>query len=62
MVIRNTYISGVSLSRMVEIIWILVPMLIVVVLAVPSINILYYLDEGWRSSLVTIKVTGHQWY
>jgi cytochrome c oxidase subunit 2 len=45
----------------IEIIWTLIPSIILVFIAVPSFALLYSMDEVIRPSL-TLKVTGYQWY
>ena len=44
-----------------EIVWTLLPVLILAVIAVPSLTLLYYEDRTPNPEL-TLKVTGHQWY
>lgn len=44
-----------------EIMWTLVPALILIVIAVPSFKMLYYLDRTEEPEM-TLKVTGYQWY
>ena len=44
-----------------EIIWTILPALVLVLIAVPSFTLLYSLDELIEPSL-TLKVIGHQWY
>nr|YP_009159634.1 cytochrome c oxidase subunit II [Alicia sansibarensis]AKQ50907.1 cytochrome c oxidase subunit II [Alicia sansibarensis] len=48
-------------GTLLEIIWTLVPALILVLIAFPSLKLLYLMDEVMDSSL-TIKAIGHQWY
>lgn len=48
-------------SSLLEIIWTILPALILVVIAVPSFALLYSLDELIDPEL-TLKVVGHQWY
>jgi cytochrome c oxidase subunit 2 len=45
----------------IEIIWTLIPSIILVFIAIPSFALLYSMDEVIRPSL-TLKVTGYQWY
>nr|AHG06438.1 cytochrome c oxidase subunit II [Nemertopsis sp. WYS-2013] len=45
----------------VEAVWTVLPGLVLVFLALPSLRLLYLLDEVNDSSL-TVKVIGHQWY
>nr|CBH40128.1 cytochrome oxidase subunit II [Amphipholis squamata] len=45
----------------IELWWTISPGAILIALAVPSISLLYYMDEGPNPE-VTIKTIGHQWY
>nr|YP_003204696.1 cytochrome c oxidase subunit II [Oxymeris dimidiata]ACF04829.1 cytochrome c oxidase subunit II [Oxymeris dimidiata] len=45
----------------IETIWTVIPALILVFLALPSLRLLYLLDEIGNCSL-TVKSVGHQWY
>jgi len=45
----------------VEIVWTIVPAIILMVIAVPSFALLYSMDE-MLDPAVTLKVVGHQWY
>lgn len=53
--------SKTSHNTMIEIVWTVVPILILLVLAVPSFRLLYKQMEIPQADL-TIKVTGYQWY
>jgi len=44
-----------------EIAWTILPILIMVVIAIPSFRLLYYGDKA-PDAAMTVKVTGHQWY
>ncbi len=44
-----------------EIIWTVIPVIIITIIAVPSIKLLYYMDRT-EAPEMTIKVTGYQWY
>ena len=46
---------------MLEIAWTVIPVLILVVIAIPSFRLIYYEDRA-RDADLTIKVPGHQWY
>jgi len=48
-------------GQLLERVWTVLPAVILVVIAVPSLRILYRLDSTYGASL-TIKVMGHQWY
>jgi len=48
-------------SSLLEIIWTIVPAIILLVIAAPSFVLLYSLDDYVDPS-VTLKIIGHQWY
>ncbi len=58
---RNPVATNVTHNTVLEIAWTIIPILILVVMAVPSFRLLYYGDKAPDAAL-TIKVTGHQWY
>ena len=57
----NPVPSKTSHNTVIEILWTVVPVLILVVIAVPSFRLLYYMDQTKDTEMV-IKVTGNQWY
>jgi cytochrome c oxidase subunit II len=58
---RNPTPSTVTHNTVIEIAWTIIPILILVVIAVPSFRLLYYSDKA-PDAAMTVKVTGHQWY
>nr|AID59762.1 cytochrome c oxidase subunit II [Citharoides macrolepis] len=48
-------------SQDIEIIWTLLPALILALIALPSLRVLYLMDEV-GDPCITIKAIGHQWY
>lgn len=48
-------------NPLLEVIWTGVPVLILVVLAFPSLKLLYNTDKTGDADM-TLKITGHQWY
>jgi len=48
-------------SSILEIIWTILPAIVLLIIAAPSFSLLYSLDESIDPS-ITIKVVGHQWY
>ncbi len=44
-----------------EIVWTVLPVVILIVIAVPSLSLLYYGDRTAKPEM-TLKVTGYQWY
>ena len=53
--------TGLLEGQAVECVWTLLPAVVLAQVAVPSLLLLYALDEGVKSGL-TLKVVGHQWY
>jgi cytochrome c oxidase subunit 2 len=58
---RNPTPSRTSHNTVLEISWTVIPVLILVVMAIPSFRLIYYQDRTPDPDM-TIKVTGHQWY
>merc|ERR1739848_334590 len=59
-ILLNNYININLLERqIIECIWTIIPAIILIQIAIPSLSLLYMLDESIDSSL-TIKVLGHQ--
>ncbi|MBV8169553.1 MAG: cytochrome c oxidase subunit II [Alphaproteobacteria bacterium] len=53
--------SQTTHNTLIEVLWTVVPVLILVVMAVPSFKLLYYVDRTHDAEL-NIKVTAHQWF
>jgi cytochrome c oxidase subunit 2 len=58
----NPVASRTTHNTMIEVIWTIVPVIILVVIAVPSITLLARQYETPPADAVTIKATGYQWY
>ena len=58
---QNPKASKTSHNTVIEILWTVIPVLILVGIAVPSFRLLYYTDRTADTDMV-IKVTGNQWY
>ena len=58
----NPVPSKTSHNTLIEIIWTVVPVLILVVIAVPSITLLSRQFKSPPEDALTVKVTGYQWY
>jgi len=58
---RHPVPSRTSHNSMIEILWTVIPILILVTIAIPSFKLMYYMDEVPKADM-TIKVTAHQWY
>nr|YP_010385017.1 cytochrome c oxidase subunit II [Hapalocarcinus marsupialis]UPL65027.1 cytochrome oxidase subunit II [Hapalocarcinus marsupialis] len=58
----NSFINRYMLENQpIEIIWTSIPAIILIFIALPSLRLLYLLDEVNNPSL-TLKTIGHQWY
>ena len=57
---RNYEASQFSHSTTVEVIWTIIPFIILVVMAVPATKVLIKMEDTTKSDL-TIKITGYQW-
>jgi cytochrome c oxidase subunit 2 len=53
--------SRTTHHTLLEVLWTVLPVVILVVIAVPSFKVLYY-GERVPDAELTVKVTGHQWY
>lgn len=58
---RHPVPSRTTHNTVVEIVWTVVPVLVLVAIAIPSFRILYYLDRTEDAEL-TLKIIGRQWY
>lgn len=58
---RNPVPSRTTHNTLLEVIWTAIPVLILVVMAIPSFRLVYYEDRTLDPAM-TLKVTGHQWY
>nr|ATG23459.1 cytochrome c oxidase subunit II [Ostrinia nubilalis] len=58
----NKYINRFLLEgQMIELIWTIIPAITLIFIALPSLRLLYLLDE-LNKPLITLKSIGHQWY
>lgn len=58
---RNPVPSKTAHNTLLEVAWTIVPVIILVVIAIPSLKLLY--NAGRTPAYdMTLKVTGHQWY
>jgi cytochrome c oxidase subunit 2 len=58
---RNPTPSSRTHNTLLEVLWTAVPVLILMVVAVPSLKLLFFMDRTYSADM-TLKVTGHQWY
>jgi cytochrome c oxidase subunit 2 len=59
--LTNSNVANFTHSNAIEIIWTVIPALILLSLSSPSFSLLYSLDEISNPEL-TLKILGHQWY
>jgi cytochrome c oxidase subunit 2 len=58
---KNQILMIFTYSSLLEIIWTIIPAMILLVISIPSFSLLYSLDEVIDPS-ITVKIIGHQWY
>ena len=58
---NNNFSDNFTHSTLLEIIWTLLPAVVLIIIAIPSFSLLYSMDEIIDPS-ITLKVIGHQWY
>ncbi len=60
--LTNTLVNRFLLDgQIIEIIWTVLPAIILIILALPSLRLLYLIDETTEPR-ITLKTVGHQWY
>lgn len=58
---RNPVPTKRTHNTALEILWTVIPIVILVVIAFPSLRLLFFMDRTTEADM-TIKVVGHQWY
>lgn len=58
---RNPVPSTTTHNTLIEVLWTVVPALLLIVIFVPSLNLIYQ-QANYKNPYMTVKVTGHQWY
>jgi cytochrome c oxidase subunit II len=58
---RHPVPSRTSHNTVLEVVWTMVPVLILVAIAIPSFKLLYF-EAADAHPQMTVKITGHQWY
>nr|YP_010936417.1 cytochrome c oxidase subunit II [Curculio bimaculatus]WKW54870.1 cytochrome c oxidase subunit 2 [Curculio bimaculatus] len=48
-------------GQLIEMIWTILPAIILILIALPSLRLLYILDDV-QNPMITVKAIGHQWY
>jgi cytochrome c oxidase subunit 2 len=57
----NPVPGNVTHNTLIEVIWIVIPTVLLAIIIIPSINLIYY-EADDSNPFMTIDVTGHQWY
>ena len=57
----NPVPSQTTHNTLLEVVWTAVPVIILIIIAIPSFKLLYYQDRAVDPEM-TLKVTGYQWY
>nr|YP_009744641.1 cytochrome c oxidase subunit II [Rhopalosiphum nymphaeae]QIF10540.1 cytochrome c oxidase subunit II [Rhopalosiphum nymphaeae]QYB20488.1 cytochrome c oxidase subunit II [Rhopalosiphum nymphaeae]UYR21949.1 cytochrome c oxidase subunit II [Rhopalosiphum nymphaeae] len=61
-IMNNKFINiKISENQMIEFIWTTTPPIILIFIAMPSLHLLYLMDEI-KCPILTIKIFGHQWF
>ena len=58
---RNPMPSKNTHNTLIEVAWTVVPIIVLVVIAIPSFRLVYFMDRTEEAEM-TIKAIGHQWY
>lgn len=58
---RNPVPSRTAHNTVIEVLWTVVPVLILVIIAIPSFRLMYFMDRVPDAEM-TIKVVGNQWF
>nr|AAO85832.1 cytochrome c oxidase subunit II [Aphis cottieri] len=61
-IMNNKFINiKISENQMIEFIWTTTPPIILIFIAMPSLHLLYLMDEI-KCPILTVKIFGHQWF
>lgn len=59
----NNWVRNINHSHIIELIWTMIPAIILVIIAIPSFKLLYSLEaDDLIKPCVTLKITGNQWF
>nr|YP_009560913.1 cytochrome c oxidase subunit II [Trouessartia rubecula]QAB47265.1 cytochrome c oxidase subunit 2 [Trouessartia rubecula] len=61
LLLNTKYYKNLSEGTMIEMIWSIVPAFLLIILVMPSMKVLYYMEDV-KSPSLTFKVIAHQWY
>lgn len=58
---RNPIPAKTSHHTLLEVVWTMIPVLVLTVIAIPSLKLLFSMDKA-QNATMTVKAIGHQWY
>jgi len=59
----NPVPSKTTHNAFLEVVWTVIPIIILIVISVPSVKLLVFMDKAPKDKVeMTLKVIGHQWY
>ena len=58
---RNPVPQKFTHNSLIEVLWTVIPVIVLVAIAIPSFRLLYFMDRTDEAEM-TIKAIGHQWY
>ena len=58
---RNPTPSTTTHNTLIEILWTVIPIMILIGIAIPSFRLLYFADRTTEADM-TLKIIGNQWY
>jgi cytochrome c oxidase subunit 2 len=58
---KNPVASHLTHNTLVEVVWLVVPTILLAIIIIPSISLIYY-EADDSNPYMTVTVTGHQWY
>jgi cytochrome c oxidase subunit 2 len=61
LIVNKVSYKFLSEGTIIETIWSIVPAIVLIILVIPSVKVLYYIEDR-RTPILTFKILGHQWY
>lgn len=58
---RNPIPSKISHNTLLEVVWTMIPVVILIIVGIPSLKLLFFMEKD-QDAKMTVKAIGHQWY
>jgi len=58
---RNPIPSKTSHHTLLEVVWTMIPVVILIIIGIPSLKLLFFMEKD-QDAKMTVKAIGHQWY